>query len=141
MVHLGRNSMRAETAGRAVVPIMPYRNAMAMVDWLSEAYGFEKQRVVKGESGEIKRAELAFGDSVCMVVPVQEAPLQRLVVPPDQIGGVETQTCYLVVPDIEAHYAKARARGAEIVSGIQVKDRDDRSYTSRDPEGHIWMFG
>lgn len=141
MVHVGKNSMRAERAERAVVPIMPYRNAMAMVDWLSDAYGFEKRRVVKGENGEIKRAELAFGDSVIMVVPVRDATLERLVVHPDQIGGVETQTCYLVVSDIDAHYARATAKGAEIVSGIQLKDRDDRSYTSRDPEGHIWMFG
>lgn len=141
MVHFGKNSMRAVSAERAVVPIMPYRNAMAMVDWLCNAYGFEKRRVVKGEDGEVKRAELAFGDSVIMVVPVRDAALERLVVHPDQIGGVETQTCYLVVSDIDAHYARATAKGAEIVSGIQLKDRVERSYTSRDPEGHIWMFG
>jgi uncharacterized glyoxalase superfamily protein PhnB len=141
MVHFGKSSMRAETGERAVVPIVPYRNAMAMVDWLSDVYGLEKRRVVKDENGEVKRAELAFGDSVIMVVPVQDATLERLVVHPDQIGGVETQTCYMVVADIDAHYARATAKGAEIVSGIQVRDRDRRSYASRDPEGHIWMFG
>ena len=112
-----------------------------MVDWLSDAYGFEKQGIVKGENGELQHAQVAFGDSMLAVVRVEDKKLERLVVHPDQIGGVETQACYLVVPDIDAHYARATAKGAEIVSGIEGNHRGDRSYTSRDPEGHIWIFG
>jgi uncharacterized glyoxalase superfamily protein PhnB len=114
---------------------------MAMVDWLSEAYGLEKRRLATSESGGFQRAQLACGDSIILVVGAEDPKLERLVVHPDQIGGVETQACYLVVSDIDAHFARAVAKGAEIVSGIEGKDRGDRYYVARDPEGHIWMFG
>ena len=57
---------------RAVVPTMPYRNTTAMVDWLCDALGFQKQVIVKGEDEKIKHAELTFGESMIMVVGVQE---------------------------------------------------------------------
>ncbi len=141
MTHPAKISTSATSAGRAIVPTIPYRDAIAMVDWLSDVYGFEKQGIVKGENGELQHAQLAFGDSMLAVVRVEDKKLERLVVHPDQIGGVETQTCYVVVPDIDAHYARATAKRAEVVSGIEGNHRGDRSYTSRDPEGHIWIFG
>ena len=141
MTHLAKISTSAASAVGAIVPTIPYRDAGAMVDWLSEAYGFEKQRVVRSDNGELQHALLTFGDSMIIVVGIEDKKLERLIVHPDQIGGVETQACYLVVPDIDAHCARATAKGAEIVSGIEGKNRGDRSYVSRDPEGHIWMFG
>jgi uncharacterized glyoxalase superfamily protein PhnB len=141
MTHLAKASTNAASAVTAIVPTIPYRDAGAMIDWLSDAYGFEKQRVVKSEHGDFLHAQLIFGDSIIIVVRAEDSKLQRLIVHPDQIGGVETQACYVVLPDIDAHYARATAKGAEIVSGIEGKDRGDRSYVSRDPEGHIWMFG
>ena len=136
-----RGSTGSGSPTKAIVPTIPYREAAAMVDWLSDAYGFEKRRAANGENGEFLYAHLACGGDMVMVVRADDAKLERLVVHPDQIGGVETQTCYVVVSDIDAHYAKATAAGAEIVSGIEGRDRSDRRYTSRDPEGHIWMFG
>jgi uncharacterized glyoxalase superfamily protein PhnB len=141
MTQLAKASTTAARAVGGIVPTIPYRDARAMVDWLSDAYGFEKQRVVKSENGDFLHAQLKFGDSIIIVVRVDDSKLERLVVHPDQIGGVETQACYMVLPDIDAHYARATAKGAEIVSGIEGKNRSDRSYVSRDPEGHIWMFG
>jgi uncharacterized glyoxalase superfamily protein PhnB len=141
MTHLIRNSAPAPGAGRAIVPTMPYRNASAMVDWLSDAYGLEKRRVVTSASGRFQHAQLAHGGGSILVVGIEDSRLERLVVHPDQIGGVETQACYLVVPDVDAHFARATAKGAEIVSGIEGKEPGDRYYVTRDPEGHIWMFG
>src|SRR6516164_5285115 len=126
---------------RAVVPTMPYHNTVAMVEWLCDAFGFQRRFIVKGEDGAIKHAELTFGESMIMVVPVQDTPFEKLVVHPNQLGGVETQTCYLVVNDVDAHYAKAKAKGAEIIFGVRVEDRGGRGYACRDPEGHMWMFG
>jgi len=134
-------STRTERTARAIVPTMPYRDATAMIAWLCDAYGFEKRRVINGENGEFRYAQLTFGDNAIMVVRADDARLERLIVHPDQIGGVETQACYLVVSDVDAHYARASAKGAEIVSKVEGRDRSDRSYASRDPEGHIWMFG
>ena len=126
---------------RAVVPTMPYRNTTAMVDWLCDAFGFQKQVIVKGEDEKIKHAELTFGESMIMVVGVQDSPFEKLVVHPDQVGGVETQTCYLIVADVEAHFASAKAKGAEIIFSVRVENHGGRGYACRDPEGHMWMFG
>src|SRR5262245_8443362 len=141
MAYSAGSSTGAGSPTKAIVPTIPYRDPAAMVGWLSDAYGFEKRRVANGENGEFRYAQLVCGGDMVVVVRADDSKLERLVVHPDQIGGVETQTCYVVVSDVDAHCARATAAGAEIVSGIEGRDRSDRRYTSRDPEGHIWMFG
>jgi uncharacterized glyoxalase superfamily protein PhnB len=123
------------------VPALRYRDVAAAIDWLSAAFGFERHRIVTGEDGSIVYGLLTFGDHLIMVWPVRESDLDRLMKQPDEIGGVETQTCYLVVEDADAHYANATAANAGIVIPIQDHDDLGRGYSCRDPEGHIWHFG
>ncbi len=40
--------------------------------------------------------------------------------------------------DIDAHFARARAAGAEVFVEPQTQFYGDRTYRCRDPEGHIW---
>jgi uncharacterized glyoxalase superfamily protein PhnB len=47
----------------------------------------------------------------------------------------------VIVADPDAHYAHARAAGAEIVQDIADQDYGGRGYLCRDPEGHLWWFG
>jgi len=70
-----------------------------------------------------------------------DANYGQLMTQPDQVGGVETQTCYLVVEDAETCYAQAKAAGADILLDIRNDDDGGRCFTCRDPEGHIWNFG
>ena len=56
---------------------------------------------------------------------------------PDEVGGAETQSCYLVVDDIAAHRARVEAAGAEIVVDLRDFAYGGRGYTCRDPEGHF----
>jgi uncharacterized glyoxalase superfamily protein PhnB len=65
----------------------------------------------------------------------------RLMKLPGEIGGCETQTAYVVVPDADAHYARAKAAGAEIVIDLKDEDYGGRGYSCRDLEGHLWSFG
>jgi uncharacterized glyoxalase superfamily protein PhnB len=51
-------------------------------------------------------------------------------------GGV-----YVHVEDVEAHYAQARAAGAEIVRELADTSYGSREYLARDPEGNLWGFG
>ena len=60
---------------------------------------------------------------------------------PDEVGGIETQSCYLVVDDADAHYARTVAAGAEIVLDIKSDGFGRRGYSCSDPQGHIWNFG
>ena len=61
--------------------------------------------------------------------------------PPIDVGGVGTQSPYIIVEDVDAHYARAVAAGAEIVMDIKDEDYGGRGYSCRDPEGHVWNFG
>jgi uncharacterized glyoxalase superfamily protein PhnB len=60
---------------------------------------------------------------------------------PDEIGGAETQTAYVVVSDADLVYEQAKAAGAEILLDIKDEDYGGRGFTCRDLEGHIWNFG
>ena len=60
---------------------------------------------------------------------------------PGDVGGANTQNCYLVVSDADAVYRSAREAGAEIVLDIKDEDYGGRGFTCRDPEGHIWSLG
>ena len=125
---------------RAVVPTIIYRDPTAMVEWLCDTFGFRRHHIVKAENGEVRHAELIFGESMITVISVQHSPFEKLVVHPDQMGGAETQTCYLIVPDVEAHHARAKANNAEIIFDVSF-EKGGRGYACKDPEGHLWMFG
>jgi uncharacterized glyoxalase superfamily protein PhnB len=131
----------AKIAGATIIPGMRYRNAPAAIEWLCKAFGFEKQLVVPGESGMIAHAQLTFVNGMIMLSSSHDNEYGRLIKQPDEIGGAETQAAYVIVPDADAHYARAKAAGAEIVIDIKDESYGGRGYTCRDLEGHLWNFG
>ena len=50
-----------------MIPAIRYRDAAAAIDWLCEAFGFERHLVVPGEGGTIAHAQLAFGNGMVML--------------------------------------------------------------------------
>lgn len=131
----------AKSTKANVIPCLNYRDATAAVEWLFANFGFEKHNVYTNEDGAVEHAELSFGNGIIMCGPKRDTPYGQLVKQPDEIGGCETQTVYLVVSDADAIYEKAKAGGAEIVLGIKDEDYGGRGFTCRDLEGHIWNFG
>lgn len=125
----------------SLTAVMRYRDVAAASDWLCAAFGFQKHFVANGQAGVVHYAQLIFGDAMLMLAPVRDSTLDKYMKQPDEIGGAETQTCYLLVSDADAHYARAKASGAEIILDIQDDDFGGRSYACRDTEGHIWTFG
>lgn len=125
----------------SVVPVLRYRDLPAAIDWLCRAFGFERHRVTAGKDGAILFAQLTFGTAMVMVGPVRRSAFDRYLRQPDEIGGAETQVCYFSVEDAHAHCARARAAGAEILFDIEDSINRGRSYSCRDPEGHLWNFG
>ena len=124
-----------------IIPGMRYRNAPAAIDWLCNAFGFEKHLVVPGEKDTIAHAQLVFGGGMIMLGSIRETEFNKNMKQPDEIGGAETQSCYVVVPDADAHYGRAKAAGAQILMDIHDEDYGGRGYACRDLEGHIWYFG
>ena len=124
-----------------VIPTMRYHDAAAAIEWLCQAFGFEKHLVVPGENGSIAHAQLTFGNGMIMLGSARDDAFGKLVRPPRDLQGIGTQSPYIVVEDADVHYDGAVAAGAAIVIDIKDEDYGGRGYSCRDPEGHIWNFG
>ena len=134
-------SENAKKTRATVIPAMRYRDAAAAIEWLCRAFGFEKHLVVPGEGGTIAHAQLTFGNGMIMLGSARDDEFGRLVRPPRDVGGVGTQSPYVIVADADAHHARAVAAGAEIVMPLKDEDYGGRGYSCRDLEGHVWNFG
>ena len=143
MTHPATAATPAKATRATVIPCLRYRDAPAAIDWLCSAFGFEKHAVHANPDGSIAHAQLIFGNGMIMLGSVSnvESEWRRLIKQPDEVGGAETQSAYLVVADADAVYARAKAAGAAIVLDIKDEDHGGRSFTCRDPEGHLWNFG
>ena len=131
----------AKTARATVIPGLRYRNAPAAIEWLCKVFGFEKQLVVPGPNNTVAHAQLTLGSGMIMLGSMNDTPLGKLMKQPDEIGGCETQSAYLVVPDADAVYARANAAGATMVLDIETKDYGGRGFTCQDLEGRLWSVG
>ena len=124
-----------------VIPAMAYRDALKMIDWLCRAFGFEKQAVY-ADGNVVHHAQLTFGNGMIMLGSADKGGVWgELMAQPDEVGMRETQSACVIVADTNAHYAQAKAAGAEIVIDIADQDYGGRGYACRDPEGHLWWFG
>jgi uncharacterized glyoxalase superfamily protein PhnB len=65
----------------------------------------------------------------------------KLQKPPSALGGVGSQSPYIIVENADKHYARALEAGTEIVMAIKDQDHGGRGYSCRDSEGHLWHFG
>ena len=127
-----------------VVPGMRYHDAPAAIEFLCQAFGFEKGLVVPGEqAGTIAHAQLRFGNGMIMLGTAGShgGGFDELMTTPRDTGGRNTQSAYVIVEDPKTHHDRAVASGAEIVLQLEDKDYGGSGYTCRDLEGHLWSFG
>lgn len=129
------------TTPPCIIPTLRYRDGQVAIDWLCKVFGFHAQLVVPDQGGGIAHAQLTYGNSMVMLGSANNNAFHQLVKSPLEIGGIGSQSVYIVVPDVDAHYQGAVAAGAEIVIAIQDEDYGGRAYSCRDPEGHVWNFG
>jgi uncharacterized glyoxalase superfamily protein PhnB len=124
-----------------LVPLLRYRDVPAAIDWLADAFGLEKRSIITDPDGTVAYAELSYGRGIVMLGPVGQSVLDRLLKQPDELGGIGTQSVYVAVDDVQAHFRRARDAGASIVLEFGSEEAGDRAYAASDPEGHIWNFG
>ena len=125
-----------------IIPGFRYQDAPKAIDWLCRAFGFEKQLVVPGPNDSIAHAQLRYGNGMIMLGSAgKHGGGYDDVVKPPAADGVNTQSLYVIVDDADAHYAEAKAAGADIILDIKDQDYGGRGYTCRDLEGHVWSFG
>jgi uncharacterized glyoxalase superfamily protein PhnB len=117
-----------------IFPVLRYADARGAIDWLVQAFGFQKVAEFDGPNGTIAHAELKFGPSTIGISsatpPTAENPWSHV-----------RQGIYVCPDDIDAHYEHARRAGAEIAVPIRDMDYGSREYAARDPEGRLWGFG
>lgn len=123
-----------------IIPCLRYRNAPAAIEWLCTAFGFQRQAVYQ-DGDIVHHAQLVFCNGMLMLGSVQPGQWAANMVQPDEVGGRETQSACVIVSDADAHFARAKAAGAEIVIEIADQDYGGRGYGCRDIEGHVWWFG
>ena len=132
--------MARESRKATIIPSLRYRDAAAAIEFLCEVFGFARRLVIPGPDGTIGHAQLTLGDGMVMLGSAQNRDFGRHVKPPTEVGA-NTQSAYVIVPEVDAHYEHARAAGAEIVLEIQDASYGGRLYFALDPEGNLWHFG
>lgn len=134
-------TLAADTVS-TIIPCLRYRDALAAIDWLCAAFGFEQHAVHADDKGIVQHAQLVFGNGMVMLGSVANpGAWGERIAQPDEIGGRETQSPCVIVADCEAHYARAKAAGAVIVDELEHKEYGGAGYSCRDLEGHLWWFG
>jgi uncharacterized glyoxalase superfamily protein PhnB len=116
-----------------VCPYLNYEDTEAMLGWLPDAFGLvELHRVSDGNA--VTHAEMGLGEAVVMMgTPGKDFRNPR------SLGRI-TQSLYVFVDDVDAHCARARAAGAEIIEEPADQPYGHRRYGALDPEGHRWYF-
>ncbi len=118
-------------------PALFYLDPFAALDFLEQAFGFERTMVITDEQGNLGHSEMSFGSGLVMIGTEWSEDHKS----PASIGKKCTQTVHVqLTEDIDAHCERARAAGADIVATPQDQFYGDRTYRARDPEGHIWTF-
>jgi len=138
----GMTNFAKPDATSNVIPGLRYRDAIKMIEWLCRYMGFEKQAVYPGADGKVMHAQLTFGKGMIMLGSVDNGtPSSKMTKQPDEMGGAETQSPYLIVSNIEGMYASVQAGGASITMPLEEKEYGGKAFSCADPEGHIWHIG
>jgi uncharacterized glyoxalase superfamily protein PhnB len=104
------------------MPVLAYPEVREAARWLCEAFGF-RERLRIGDH----RVQLTFDGGALMVAEGGD-------------GRPSGHSLLVRVDDADAHCARARAAGAEVVQEPKDHPYGERQYTAIDPGGHRWTF-
>jgi len=110
----------------SVTPVLSYPNVAAAVDWLTRTFGFVEHVRISDH-----RAQLGFGDGSLIVADVSQG---RSAPTP----ASDTHSIMVRVDDVDEHYQRVSAAGAQVVStpGIMCTASDSTpSSTSPGTDG------
>jgi uncharacterized glyoxalase superfamily protein PhnB len=119
-----------------VIALLACSDIAAEHDYLVDVLGFASAGVERTPEGNAVHAEVRAGDRRIWLHPTSET--DRLL-PPRVLGGAGGGLV-IHVADVDAHFARVSAAGAEIVYQPSDQDYGQREYGVRDPEGHTWWI-
>lgn len=112
----------------SATPYLLVDGAQATVDFLKSVFDAQPLRMVPGEPGRLRHAEVRIDDSVVMLADAIEGW-------PPVNGHV-----HVYVADVDATWARAlQAGGTEVQAPVQKDDGDKRGGV-RDPGGTTWWI-
>jgi uncharacterized glyoxalase superfamily protein PhnB len=120
----------------AVIPILVYEDIEAAHDFLVGTFGFTSGGLHRTEDGTVIHGEVRIGDAAIWLHAVTEE--HQMATPrcsAQSHGGLE-----VIVDDVDAHYERSKAAGAEIDRAPTDQAYGLREYGVRDPENHRWWF-
>ncbi|HEY5095305.1 MAG TPA: VOC family protein [Candidatus Eremiobacteraceae bacterium] len=115
-------------------PHLIYDDPRAAIEWLTRVFGFRERGAARQTSpeGVIGRTQMEVVDS-----------LITLGLPSVHGGspGQDVSTMlYVYVDEVDVHYRRTCAAGADIVLELEDQAWGDRCYQVADLEGHQWTF-
>lgn len=129
-----------------VIPMIAYEDGPKAMEWLADVFGFRERVRMTAPDGRLSHGEMEAGRGVVMLAtptPDYESPKHH------RDGCAQARkwssVSYIIdgvlvyVDDAAAHFARARERGATILSELE-ESPDGKRYRAEDLEGHRWMF-
>jgi len=116
---------------QTVFPCITFRDANASIDWLERALGGERVEVHENGDGFVAHAEIRIGESLVMAGDERAG---------SRATAAGVSVIYVVVPDADAAYERAKSAGAEATEPVD-QDYGSRDLTVTDPDGNRWSLG
>lgn len=118
-----------------IVPYVLYEDVPAALEFLERAFGFTEVLRYTGDDGVVNHAEARLGDGVLMMG--HPGPEYRN----PRATGADHVMLVADVDDVDAHFERAKAAGATILTEPRDEPYGDRMYRAEDAEGYRWQFG
>lgn len=117
----------------ALSPYLYYENLGAALDWLVAVFGFTERMRDARPDGSLGHCEIEHDGAVVMLgsPPGFESPAHT---------GRAPFGIYVHVDDVDAHFAHAKAGGAQTQDTPTDQPYSVRSYGALDLEGNQWWF-
>lgn len=107
-----------------VIPVLTYPDVLAASKWLCAAFGFRERLVIGSHRVQL---HAGLGAVVLTAGAVTD------------ISFISTSVM-VRVDDVSAHFTRAKAHGAAIISEPTDYPYGERQYSARDHVGYVWSF-
>ncbi len=123
-----------------IIPYLVCRDVAASIEFLTRAFGFAEEERKQTPSGGI-HAEMVLETQRIMLGQVagHSADQGDMRPPADMPGSVATSGIFVYLEDVDGHFERASAEGAEIIHPPKNVSYG-RTYAARDLDGHPWFF-
>jgi DNA-binding transcriptional MerR regulator len=118
------------------IAILVYADIEAAYDHLVNVFGLGAGLLERDADGRVGHGEVEAGDGVIWLHRV--SPEFGLDSP--RSLGASSATVMVMVDDVDAHFDRAKAAGAQIAYEPVDQPYGVREYGARDPEGFLWSF-